>query len=337
LQRPVKLAEARSRLVQVIGRHSQYQYSDITNTIVATSSSSSSEQQPTATLRDLQHILAAVRREQSDSSSLNVPPATPGSPQGGGQWELWQRSTDTAVDTGNYDDDTAVQESGDRDSNVLEAQSCSNTIGVVTSSKISGATRGSFWQSALGRALQGDLPQPPLQLHHDGVHATPTTTTAAAVVIAAIAADRSSDRSEQGELQLQDVIETQSFESTATTDTAVCATDTGGTEEPEQDYINREQQDMYDAAVEQSYDAASEIVAEVKQVHNTTGNSSSMSKQRGAAAVTTSVFEVQPTVIDVGVLCAGKAYVTEVRLQSDFITVQTAYYCSTALTRIHRA
>jgi hypothetical protein len=36
-----------------------------------------------------------------------------------------------------------------------------------------------------------------------------------------------------------------------------------------------------------------------------------MSKQKIAAAA--SVFEVQPTVIDFGVLCAGKAYVTEVR------------------------
>eukprot|EP00953_Heterococcus_sp_UTEX-ZZ885_P006798 4146-Heterococcus_DN1.PRE.1 len=154
-QRPVKLAEARSRLCQVIGRHSQYQYSDITNTIVATSSSSSSEQQPAATLRDLQHILAAVSREQSDSSSLNVPPATPGSPQGGGQWELWQRSTGTAVDTDSYNDDTAVQESGERTSSVLEAQSSGNSTGVVPSSSSSGgATRGSFWQSALGKALQ---------------------------------------------------------------------------------------------------------------------------------------------------------------------------------------
>jgi hypothetical protein len=310
LQRPVKLAEASSRLCQVIGRHSQYQYSDITNTIVATNSSSSSEQQPTATLRDLQHILAAVRRELSDSSSVNVPPATPGSPQGGGQWELWQRSTNTAVDTDNYNDISAVQESGDRTSSVLEAQSSSNSTIDDTARS---ATRGRFWQSALGKALQGDLPQPPLQPHHDGVHASPTTT--AAATVSAAAADSSSDRSEQGELQLQDVIETQSFEPTATTDTAVFATDTGVTEEPEQYNISSEQQDMYATAadiVEQSYDADSEIVADVKQVHSTTGNSSSMSKQRGAAAVTASVFEVQPTVIDVGVLCAGKAYVTEV-------------------------
>jgi hypothetical protein len=316
LQRPVKLAEAHSRLCQVLGRHSQYQYSDITNTMVATSSSSS-EQQPTATLRDLQHILAAVRREQSDSSSLNVPPATPGSPQGAGQWELWQRptDTDTAVDTDAIDENTAVQESGDSTSSVLETQSRSNSTGIVTSISSSGATRGSFWQSALGKALQGDLPQPPLQPHYHAANATATTT--AATTIAATETDNSDGRSEEGDLQLLDVIETQSFEPAATTDAAAFATDTGLTEEPEQHDGRSVQQDMYAAAgdiIEQPYDADSEVVAEVKQMHSICGKSSSMSKQKSGATVTASVFEVQPTVINVGVLCAGKAYVTEVRL-----------------------